>query len=116
MTPKRTSAAEPVAAPLRVVLVTMDSHLASAAERANRELGRSMLGLTLTVHAAGEWGADGFQQRLGAAWDAFMEPVTRARDPWLTVVHGQGARAVEKCYAALLDGTVPAAEGYVLSV
>ena len=64
----------------------------------------------------GEWGADGFQQRLGAAWDAFMEPVTRARDPWLTVVHGQGARAVEKCYAALLDGTVPAAEGYVLSV
>ena len=44
---------------MRVVLVTMDSHLASAAERANRELARTLPGLTLTVHAAGEWGADG---------------------------------------------------------
>jgi magnesium chelatase subunit H len=60
MTPKRTSAADKAAAaPTRVVLVTMDSHLASAAERANRELARELPGLTLTVHAAGEWGADG---------------------------------------------------------
>jgi len=59
MTPKRTSAAEPAAAPTRVVLVTMDSHLASAAERANRQLARELPGLTLTVHAAGEWGSDG---------------------------------------------------------
>ena len=59
MTPKRTSAAESAVAPTRVVLVTMDSHLASAAERANRQLGRELPGLTLTVHAAGEWGADG---------------------------------------------------------
>ncbi|MBL8306243.1 MAG: DUF3479 domain-containing protein, partial [Rubrivivax sp.] len=44
---------------MRVVLVTMDSHLASAAERANRELARTLPGLTLSVHAAGEWGADG---------------------------------------------------------
>jgi magnesium chelatase subunit H len=58
MTPKRTSAAEP-ASPTRVVLVTMDSHLASAAERANRELARTLPGLSLSVHAAGEWGADG---------------------------------------------------------
>jgi magnesium chelatase subunit H len=58
MTPKRTSAAESAVAPTRVVLVTMDSHLASAAERANRQLGRELPGLTLTVHAAGEWGAD----------------------------------------------------------
>ena len=43
---------------MRVVLVTMDSHLASAAERANRELARTLPGLTLSVHAAGEWGAD----------------------------------------------------------
>jgi magnesium chelatase subunit H len=59
MTPKRTSAAEQAATPTRVVLVTMDSHLASAAERANRQLSRELPGLTLTVHAAGEWGADG---------------------------------------------------------
>jgi magnesium chelatase subunit H len=42
----------------RVVLVTMDSHLASAAERANRTLRKTMPGLTLTVHAAAEWGDD----------------------------------------------------------
>jgi magnesium chelatase subunit H len=59
MTPKRISAAEATAVPLRVVLVTMDSHLASAAERAHRQLARELPGLTLTVHAAGEWGSDG---------------------------------------------------------
>jgi magnesium chelatase subunit H len=59
MTPKRTSVAETAASPMRVVLVTMDSHLAGAAERANRMLTRELPGLTLTVHAAGEWGSDG---------------------------------------------------------
>jgi magnesium chelatase subunit H len=43
-------------APTRVVLVTMDSHLASAAERANRTLGKLLPGVTLKVHAAAEWG------------------------------------------------------------
>ena len=61
---KRTSAAELTSADqdttptMRVVLVTMDSHLASAAERANRTLARLMPGLRLTVHAAAEWGDD----------------------------------------------------------
>ena len=61
MTPKRTSVASvPVTArpTMRVVIVTMDSHLASAAERANRTLARSMPGLQLTVHAAAEWSGD----------------------------------------------------------
>jgi magnesium chelatase subunit H len=57
MTPKRTSAAEiDTATPLRVVLVTLDSHLASAAARAERQLVRELPGLTLAVHAASEWG------------------------------------------------------------
>ena len=43
---------------MRVVLVTMDSHLASAAERASRTLARSMPGLQLSIHAASEWGCD----------------------------------------------------------
>ena len=43
---------------MRVVLVTMDSHLASATERANSVLARSLPGLTLSVHAAAEWGDD----------------------------------------------------------
>ncbi len=52
--PKRTSAAEAI--PVRVVIVTMDSHLAGAADRARVELARKLPGLTLTVHAAAEWG------------------------------------------------------------
>jgi magnesium chelatase subunit H len=44
-----------VAVPMRVVLVTMDSHLASAAERAGRGLARTLPGLVFTVHAAAHW-------------------------------------------------------------
>ncbi len=54
--PKRISAADPT--PVRVVIVTMDSHLASATERARRTLVRQLPGLTLAVHAAAEWGDD----------------------------------------------------------
>jgi len=43
---------------MHVVLVTMDSHLASAAARANRTLAKAMPGLRLSVHAAAEWGDD----------------------------------------------------------
>ncbi len=57
----RTSARASVAGQgpaIRVVLVTMDSHLASAAERALSRLQRSVPGLQMQVHAASEWGAD----------------------------------------------------------
>ena len=55
--PRPTSAPEsPATGPLmRVVLVTMDSHLISAVERARRGLVRDLPGLRLTVHAASEW-------------------------------------------------------------
>jgi magnesium chelatase subunit H len=55
--PRPTSAPEATATgPLmRVVLVTMDSHLVSAVERARRALVRDLPGLRLTVHAASEW-------------------------------------------------------------
>ncbi|MCW5612976.1 MAG: magnesium chelatase subunit H [Rubrivivax sp.] len=75
MTPRRTSLAEqalpgvPLAArgaraaaaaatPLRFVVVTMDTHLASATERARAALKREMPGLVLTLHAASDWSAD----------------------------------------------------------
>jgi magnesium chelatase subunit H len=41
--------------PLRFVLVTMDSHIASAAERAAHALARELPGLRFAVHAASEW-------------------------------------------------------------
>ncbi|MES2195178.1 MAG: magnesium chelatase subunit H [Pseudomonadota bacterium] len=54
--PKRTTPAD--ATPLRVVVVTMDSHLSGAAARARTALKRDFPGIELTVHAADEWGTD----------------------------------------------------------
>jgi magnesium chelatase subunit H len=56
MKPKPTSAAD--STPVRVVIVTMDSHIASATGRARRALARVIPGLSLSVHAASEWGDD----------------------------------------------------------
>jgi magnesium chelatase subunit H len=58
MTPKRTSASAEPAVETRVVLVTMDSHIVSAVARAYRRLRSVLPGLTLSVHAASEWGDD----------------------------------------------------------
>ena len=59
MTPKPTSAVEARRAvagmPLRLVIVTMDSHLASSVERARPSLRREYPGLHLTLHAASEY-------------------------------------------------------------
>lgn len=42
--------------PVRVVLISLDGHLAAAAERAAISLKRAMPGLDLKFHAASEWG------------------------------------------------------------
>lgn len=58
MKPKRTlvaSASGAEAIPVRVVLVTLDSHVSSAFQRAEQQLHRDMPGLTLSVHAAADW-------------------------------------------------------------
>ena len=52
------SAPQAAAVTTKVVLVTMDSHLASAAQRAGRTLARQLPGVVLSVHAADEWGSD----------------------------------------------------------
>jgi magnesium chelatase subunit H len=46
------------AVPMNIVIVTMDTHLASATERAYRRLLRDFPGLSLRLHAATEWGDD----------------------------------------------------------
>jgi magnesium chelatase subunit H len=64
--PRPTSAADatpvganPVGAtPVRVVIVTLDGHLASAVDRAQARLRRELPGLTLTLHAVAEWNGD----------------------------------------------------------
>ncbi|GEP02035.1 magnesium chelatase subunit H [Methylobacterium oxalidis] len=54
--PKRISAVE--RPDIRVVIVTLDNHLASAVERARLTLAAEMPGLALGFHAAADWEAD----------------------------------------------------------
>ncbi|MCW6507304.1 magnesium chelatase subunit H [Lichenifustis flavocetrariae] len=54
--PKRISVAD--ATPIRVVIVTMDSHLAGSVDRASALLRTELPGLDLSIHAADEWGTD----------------------------------------------------------
>lgn len=53
--PKRTSPAD--ATPIRVVLLTLDGHVAAAVSRASKRLRRDLPGLSLSFHAACEWDA-----------------------------------------------------------
>lgn len=68
--PKRISDAERPA--LRVVLVTMDNHVASALERARQRLARDLPSLVLDFHAAAAWDTD------PAALDACRADIARA--------------------------------------
>jgi len=54
--PKRISAAD--ATPVRVVIVTLDRHLASAVRRAFNALTGDLPGLSLSLHAATDWNDD----------------------------------------------------------
>ena len=58
MTRNSISAGGPLSFVMRVVIVTMDNHLASAATRAQTLLNKSLPGVSLTVHAASEWAED----------------------------------------------------------
>jgi magnesium chelatase subunit H len=53
--PKHISAAERI--PVRMVIVTMDTHLAGTAERAREQLRKEIPGFELSMHAASEWSA-----------------------------------------------------------
>ena len=59
MTRAATSRAEPAApAPVRVVVVTLDKHLAGVFARAAEALARDIPGLQLALHAATDWAED----------------------------------------------------------
>ena len=53
---KRISVAE--STPLRIVIVTLDDHLAGVVARANTMLAPKLPGLTMTLHSAAQWGED----------------------------------------------------------
>ena len=53
---KLTSGANAI--PIRVAIITLDSHLASACERARAVVARDIPGLTFALHAASEFAAN----------------------------------------------------------
>jgi hypothetical protein len=59
-----------------------------------------------------EWGAAGFQQRLGAAWEQFRA----ASEKWLHVVRDSGPAAVERVYTEMLAGRTAPRDGHILSM
>ena len=60
----------------------------------------------------GEWGADGFQARVGESWRWFVAFTAG----WLRVVRGYGEADLERVYHELVDGRTAPAEGHVLSL
>jgi hypothetical protein len=59
-----------------------------------------------------EWGREGLEQRLTAAWGPYLDWTTG----WLDVVHAKGPEAVERTYLELLDGRIDPATAHVLSM
>ncbi len=55
---KRTTAGKATAPQVRVAVVTLDGHVASAFDRARESLSADLPGLHLSLHAAAEWGQD----------------------------------------------------------
>jgi magnesium chelatase subunit H len=94
---------------LRVVFVTMDSHLSAALSRAERALRAELPNLVLSVHAADEWGSDA--QALQACHDdiargdivvatmLFLEDHVRAVQPAL-LARREGCDAMLCCMSA----------------
>ena len=62
------------------------------------------------------WGREVLEQRLNAAWGAFLARVEKSGDPWVSIVNGSGTAATEAAYRALLDGHANAREGLMLSL
>lgn len=59
-----------------------------------------------------DWGADGFQQRVGDAWRAFRG----ASAAWLHVVRASGRDALERVYQDTLAGRARPQDGHVLTL
>ena len=63
-----------------------------------------------------DWGAAELNQRLLAAWQAFMAQIETSDPPWLTVQSHAGEAAVSAAYALVLGGQGDARQGHMLSL
>jgi hypothetical protein len=62
------------------------------------------------------WGPGGLQQRLGQAWNAFMQQVDSPGNAWLQTHLVQGPQALGAAYRALLEGQADPQRGLIVSL
>jgi hypothetical protein len=63
----------------------------------------------------GDWGSEELRHRMVRAWQAFVDQVTKAAQPWVQVRHHRGPDAVQAAYAQVLGGRGDARAGHILS-
>jgi len=63
-----------------------------------------------------DWGAEGFNQRFNAAQSGFMDQVSVADNPWMTVLEHQGLGAAQSLIADLLDGHMDPRAGHIVQM
>jgi NADPH:quinone reductase-like Zn-dependent oxidoreductase len=64
------------------------------------------------VRRRNEWGGSGFDERVDASWDRFID----SADGWLDIVEHRGPDAVATAFADVVDGRVAPHQAYVISL
>ena len=60
-----------------------------------------------------DWGAQGLNDRLVAAWNQFSTAVSTGPEPWLVVQHHAGPEATQALFGAVLAGNGDARAGHI---
>lgn len=63
-----------------------------------------------------DWGAQGLNDRLVAAWNQFSTAVAAGPQPWLAVQHHTGPEATQALFAALLAGGGDPRAGHIATM
>ncbi|MGE5331634.1 MAG: DUF2855 family protein, partial [Nitrospirota bacterium] len=64
----------------------------------------------------GEWGVQGLNDRLVAAWQSFSSAVQAPPQPWITVQQHQGPQATQALFLELLRGQSDPRTGHIASM
>lgn len=63
-----------------------------------------------------DWGAQGLNERLVAAWNQFSAAVSSGPQPWLVVQHHKGPQATQALFAAVLAGSGDPRAGHIATM
>ena len=63
-----------------------------------------------------DWGAQGLNDRLVAAWNQFSAAVSSGPQPWLVVQHHAGPQATKALFASVLAGNGDPRAGHIATM